>query len=56
MSEQEYAEIGRRIDEGLALAHEKMLREKALHDESVVVYDPASGNIVDIKAADLLAR
>lgn len=56
MSEQEYAEIGRRIDEGLAIAHEKMLHEKALHDESVVVYDPSSGNIVSIKAADILVR
>lgn len=56
MSEQEYAELYRKIDEGLAIAHEKMLREKALHGESVVVYDPSTDSIVEIKAADLLAH
>ena len=33
-----------------------MLREKALHDECVVIYDPDAGAIVRVPAKEVLAR
>ncbi len=37
MSEQEIKEFEEKLTAGLRLAEERMLQEKALHDESVVV-------------------
>ena len=54
MSENEFNEIDSKIDEGLALANRRMLEEKALRDECVVVYDPDIRATVRIKAKDLM--
>jgi hypothetical protein len=37
MSEKEILDLQDKIDQGLQLAEERMLQEKALHDECVVV-------------------
>lgn len=37
MSEKEILDLQDKIDQGLRLAEERMLQEKALHDECVVV-------------------
>ena len=37
MSEKEIFELQDKIDEGLQLAEKRMLQEKALHDECVIV-------------------
>lgn len=55
MNEKDYADIEHKIDEGLALAEQRMLREKALHDDNIVVYDPATDSIVSIAAKEVLA-
>ena len=39
MSDKDYIEFSKKLDEGLLLAEKRMLQEKALHDESVVVCD-----------------
>lgn len=55
MNEEDLIEI-EKIDKGLALANERMLKEKALRGESIVVYDPDKGAIVKIKAVDLIPK
>lgn len=37
MSEKEILELQEKIDEGLLMAEKRMLQEKALHDECVIV-------------------
>ena len=54
MSENECEELRKKFDEGLALAHQRMLKEKALHDECIVVYDPDVDDIVRIPAKKAL--
>lgn len=49
-------ELQQRIDEGVSLAHKQMLREKALHDECIVVYSPEQDAIVHIPAREVLAQ
>ena len=39
MSDKEYKDLSRKIDKGLELAEKRMLHEKALRGESVVVCD-----------------
>lgn len=54
MSEKEFMEMESRIDEGLALANRRMLEEKALRGETIVVYDREAGATVRIKAKDVI--
>ena len=54
MSENEHEELRKQYDRGIALAHQRMLKEKALHDESVIVYDPDADDIVRIPAKKVL--
>lgn len=56
MDEQEFRALNERIHEGLLLAHKQMLREKALHDECIVVYSPEQDAIVHIPAREVLDR
>lgn len=56
MNEEEFAEMQRKVETGLAIAHERMLKEKALRDESIVVYDPETDSIVRIKARDIISE
>ena len=46
--------LNRKLDEGLQLAHQSMLEEKALHNETVVVSN-AEGKIEYISAREVLA-
>jgi hypothetical protein len=46
--------LNRKLDEGLQLAHQRMLEEKALHNETVVVSN-AEGKIEYISAREVLA-
>jgi hypothetical protein len=54
MSEQEYIELSRKLDYGLRLAEKRMLHEKALHGEDIIVCDDA-GSIVRIPARQVIA-
>ena len=54
MTEIEFLEFTQKLEYGLDLAQRRMLEEKALHNETVVVSDSA-GNIVYIPASDVLA-
>lgn len=53
MSEQEIEEFLARLEEGLLESQKIMLKEKALHDESVVVMDD-DDKIVSIPAKEVL--
>ena len=53
MSEHEREELRRKFREGLALAHQRMIEEKALHDACIVVYDPDTDAVVHIPAKDV---
>lgn len=55
MSEKEILELQDKIDEGLRLAEKRMLQEKALHDECVIVQD-ADGVIRHIPAKQVIAE
>jgi hypothetical protein len=54
MSEKEILDLQDKIDQGLQLAEERMLQEKALHDECVVV-QTTDGIIQRIPAREALA-
>ena len=54
MSDKEFQDLNRKLDAGLQLAHRRMLEEKALHNETVVVSN-AEGKIEYIPAKDVLA-
>ncbi len=54
MSEKEYRDLDQKLDKGLKLAHKRMLEEKALHNETVVVSN-TEGEIEYIPAKDILA-
>ena len=54
MSDKEFQDLDRKLDAGLRLAHKRMLEEKALHDETVVVSN-AEGQIEYIPAKEVLA-
>ena len=56
MSEQEYQDLYHRIDEAIVLSKKKLLAERALHGEDIVVLDPESGKVVSIPAASVLAN
>ena len=55
MSDKEYKDLSRKIDKGLELAEKRMLQEKALRDESVVVCDK-NNNIRRIPAKQVIAE
>lgn len=54
MSDKEFQDLNQKLDRGLQLAHKRMLEEKALHNETVVVSD-AEGKIKYISAKDILS-
>lgn len=54
MSEQEYKEQDRRIEEAILMSKKKMLAEKALHDEPLLVFDPDAGKVVGIPVSVVL--
>ena len=51
----EYKDLFKKIDKGLALAEKRMLHEKALRDECVVVCDK-DNNIQRIPAKQVIAE
>ncbi|MBQ8704173.1 MAG: hypothetical protein IJ524_07350 [Bacteroidales bacterium] len=55
MSEKEIFELQDKIDEGLLLAQKRMLREKALRDECVIVQN-SDGIIQHIPAKQVIAE
>ena len=55
MSDKDYLELSKKIDEGLRLAEKRMLEEKALRGESVVVCD-SDNNIKRIPAQQVIAE
>ncbi len=55
MSDKEYLEFSRKLDEGLLLAEKKMLQEKALHGEDVIVCDHEN-NIKRVSAQQIIAE
>ena len=54
MSDKEYRDLDQKLEKGLKLAHKRMLEEKALHNETVVVSN-ADGKIEYIPAKEILA-
>ena len=54
MTDQEIQDLNNKLDIGLRLAERRMLEEKALHNETVVVSN-AEGKIEYIPAKDVLA-
>lgn len=55
MSEKEVKELMNLIDAGLKLAEERMLQEKALRGENVVIYTEGKG-IEHIPASQIIAE
>lgn len=55
MTDEDINELSEKIHHGLRLAEYRMLKEKALHDEDIVVCDKAN-NIVYIPAKAALAK
>ena len=55
MSNKEFSELSDKLDRGLLLAEKRMLHEKALRGESVVVLD-SNDNIKYIPAKQVLAE
>ena len=55
MSDKEYLDFSKRLDAGLELAEKRMLQEKALHGESIVVCD-SDNNIKRIPAQQVIAE
>ncbi len=55
MSDKEIKEFIEKLDAGLKLAEKQMLQEKALHNETVVVYSEG-GEIQYIPAKQIIAE
>lgn len=55
MSDKDYIEFSKKLDEGLLLAEKRMLQEKALRDECVVVCDK-DNNIQYIPAKQVIEK
>lgn len=55
MSEKEVKELMNLIDAGLKLAEERMLQEKSLRGENVVIYTEGKG-IEHIPASQIIAK
>ena len=54
MTDKEFQDLTDKLEKGLRLAERRMLEEKALHNETVVVSN-AEGKIEYIPAKDVLA-
>jgi hypothetical protein len=55
MSELEQIEFSKQLDYGLKMAYEKMLREKALLGQTIIISD-GHGNPVEVSAKERLER
>lgn len=55
MSDKEYHSFSKKLDEGLLLAEKRMLQEKALRGEDVVVCD-SENNIKRIPAKQVIEK
>ena len=53
MTKKEIEDFLQKVEGGLSLAHQEMLKEKALHDQFVVIADD-KGDIVRIPAKEVL--
>ena len=51
-NKERYSEFARKVMQGVKIAHQKMIREKALKGENIVIAD-ADGQIMTISAKDL---
>lgn len=51
----QYSEFARKVIEGVALAQQKMVREKAIRGETLVVAD-SNGEIITLQAQDILKK
>lgn len=49
------SEMGRKIERGIFLARKRMLHEKALHGQDLILADD-NGNIVRVPAKDIIAN
>ena len=52
-NKERYSEFARKVMQGVKIAHQKMIREKALKGENIVIAD-ADGQIMTISAKDLV--
>jgi hypothetical protein len=55
MSELEQIEFSKQLDYGLKMAYEKMLREKAMWGQTIIISD-GLGNPVEVSAKERLER
>lgn len=53
--EQETEKLGKRLEEGIILARKRMLHEKALHGQNIILGD-GKGGIVSVPAKDIIAQ
>ena len=51
-NKERYSEFARKVMQGVKIAHQKMIREKALKGENIVIAD-ADGQIMTISAKDI---
>ena len=51
-NKERYSEFANKVMQGVKIAHQKMIREKALKGENIVIAD-ADGQIMTISAKDL---
>lgn len=52
--EQRITEMGRKLEHGIFLARKRMLHEKALHNQDVILAD-SNGEIIRVPAKDIIA-
>uniref|UniRef100_A0AB33JJI4 Uncharacterized protein n=3 Tax=unclassified Prevotella TaxID=2638335 RepID=A0AB33JJI4_9BACT len=55
IDESKYSELEKKIRKGILKAQKKMLEEKALHNETVIIGD-LNGKPIEIKASKALAQ
>jgi len=55
MEEKQISEFSEKIVEGLRLARKRLLHERALHGETVVIADE-EGRVVHVPAAEIIAN
>ena len=56
MNEHEFEDLLQKIEAGLALGEKQLLHERALHDDTIVVYDPEQDAIVRVPAKEVLEK
>ena len=54
-NKERYSEFARKVMQGVKIAHQKMIREKALKGENIVIAD-ADGQIMTVSAEDFAKR